>query len=237
MKVVMMVAFCMTFNIAFSNDLPETPEVIGNVKNLLAQVESSAPERCRGDVYYFIEHFTSWRASPEFARLKETVSANWEEILGNLEAFATSSESLQYILFEAFSFLPQQTSFQCLGKIADLALNDAIRKEMFHWVVVSHAINNKHVLALNHKDPVVTEVLRKACIIDPEHRGYYVWIASGAARKEITSPFYYDMSTNTEPNLFSLKSWGEFIARPLIVLIIAIIGAVSGWRYFRKRGK
>jgi hypothetical protein len=153
-------------------------------------------------IYSFLDG-DDWRESVEFAQLKETVSQNWEKILANIEEVVGSSEVHQYVLFESFYYLPQQDSFRCLDKIADLTLNKTISKQMFNWVIVSYHVSNnysnRHTFSLNYKDPIVTEILRKAQIIAPELE-WYRKMASGKAKREMTGYWYYDHGMGTYPN-------------------------------------
>jgi len=222
---------------AFGDETANKTDLFSHVKILLAQVENRVPERER-NVYYFSEHLNyKWKETPEFSQLKEVVAGNWKAILECADEIIVLSDVHQIILFESFCHLPQGNAFQSLNMIADLALNNVIAQNIFYTTIMGYNVSNRKVLAFNYDNPVVSEMLRKAKVIYPKRSDYFDRMLSGARKREYTSPFYYDTDTNTEPNLFSLKSWGEFIARPLIVLIIAIIGAVSGWRYFRKRGK
>ena len=212
-------------------------ESLRQVKQLLIQVESIRSERDRV-IYSFLDA-DDWRKSGEFAQLKETVAQHTEEILGNIEGIVGASEIHQYILFESFCFLPRQDSLRCLNTFADLALNNIISKQMFRWAIVSYAINNRHVLALNYKDPLVAEILRKAKIINPELE-WYRKMASGAAKRALEHPLYYDTETGEEPNITSVRSWVVFLGRMLIrvaIVAVAVIGAILAWRSFRRKKK
>ena len=208
-------------------------------KRLLLLVESHLPEEHR-DIYSFVENQRGWKKSTEFAELEKFVSGNWKAILADIEDIVDPSEIHQFILFSSFQSVPQKASFQCLDKVADLCLTGTISPQMFSWVMVSHAINNRGVLARNYKDPVVAEVLRKASMIDPEHRDYYKRMASGKAKRELEHPLHYDTDTGEEPNITSVKSWAVFLGRMfarVAAVGVAVLGAIMAWRYFWRKKK
>ena len=240
MKRIMAITLLMILHVAFGDERRNQGEEIRQIKDMLVQIENSVPERSR-DIYYFSDHVNrDWKNKLEFSQLTELVAEKWEDVLRDTDGIASLSEIHQLILFESFCFLPQKDAFLCLNKTADLALGNIISQTVFRSVIVGHDVNNKDVLVRNYKDPVVAEVLRKASKIDPEQRDYYKWMASGAAKRELEHPLYYDTDTNTSPNIASVKSWAVFLGRILIrvvVVAVAVIGAVAAWRCFRKRKK
>ena len=221
----------------------EAELIRSQIKQLLAQTVSLMPPEdvlCATDCMEY-GNYIRWIKSPEFAKLEEVVDGNWEAVLGNLEEVAPS-EIQRFILFVSLQSLTQKDFSRCLNTIADLCLDNAVSTEEFLWTVFHYEGNTrpKHRLALNYKDPVVAEVLRKAKVIDPEHRDYYKWMASGVAKRELEHPLYYDSDTGEEPNITSVKSWAVFLGRMLARVAavgVAVLGVIMAWRYFWRKKK
>ena len=197
------------------------------IKQLLEQMESLETERFRGqgDLHTTMDHFGHRSRPPEYPNFVEAVSTDWEAVWENFEEIAPT-DIQQFILFSAIYSLPQKTSFLYMDKLADLALDKAINKEIFRSILSFYDDSTKGALACNHKNPIVASIFRKAKVLNPEELEYYKWVTSGSAYREVTSPFYYDHDTNDEPNLFSLKSWFIFLAQPIALVIYAVIAAI-----------
>jgi len=206
--------------------------LIREVKQQLAQIESIKPESRHATTAPGT--FERWKKFPEFEQLEKTVSQNWKGIIENLEEIAGSSETRQYILFLSFLSLPQQETLQCLNKVADLCLDNTVSKDTFYGITLYYeeAMSPLHRLALNYKDPVVAEVLRKAKHINPEMSAYYDRMISGDAKKTITSFWYEPPNQPTPYRIIVVVFW-----LPILVGISAVIGAILAWRYFRRRKK
>jgi len=240
MKTAVKIIVIMTLCNAFGDETANKTDLFHHVKILLAQVENRVPERDR-NVYYFSEHLNyKWKETPEFSQLKEAVAGSWKAILKYADDISVLSDVHQIILFESFCCLPQENAFQSLDMIADLALDNVIAPNVFYTTIMGYNINNRKVLALNHDNPVVSGMLRKSKVIYPKRSDYFNEMLSGARKREYTSPLYYDMETNTYPNLYSAKSWIIFIIWVFSffwVIVISVTVIVARKRMKLKRSR
>jgi uncharacterized protein YijF (DUF1287 family) len=194
-----MITMITALQMTFGGLMAGEADLILKAKDLLAQIENQAPKEFQ-PVGYFEENFRGdWGNVSEFAQLKELVSANWKDVLGNIEGIAGTSEIHQYILFRSFCFLPQKESFQCLNKVADLCLENVISKEMFKWARDVYEIYTAptYRLSFYYEDPVVIEILRKAKIIQPEMAEHYDRMLSGEESKDLI--VWFEESGETKP--------------------------------------
>jgi hypothetical protein len=237
-----MIMISMLLHVAFNCVTAEETGLVHQVQLALRQAEYAVPEQHRS-LGYFTENYRAqggWHFTPEFAQLQELVSENWREVLDNIVEITGDSKVHQLMLCASFFSLPEEDFFFCLNRIADLCLADALPKLVFGWTRGAYELHTKpiHRFALHYDDPTVIEILRKAKIMRPKERAYYNKILSGGMKRWLTSPFYYDNETGTEPNLYSAESWAMFLGYwiiRMVVFVAIIIGAVVAWRYFRKQ--
>jgi uncharacterized protein YijF (DUF1287 family) len=186
--------------------MADAGNLIHEVKQQLAQVESvKSNARWAFDNPMAYGYWT--KDFQEFAQLQKTVSENVQEVLGNIEGIAGSSENYQYILFLSFFSLPEKDALRCLDKIADLGLSKAISSEMFRWSMSGYSIVSKpeYTLTLKYKDPTVAGILRKAKVIYPEYREIYDSMLSGEALRELV----IDIEDTGEPKP---ANWDDLLA-------------------------
>jgi len=218
----------MTLHIISTSAMADKANGIHEIRRLLEQVVTITPHIQEGA----FGGVSGVPKSPEFEQLKASVIKHRKEVLDNLEALIAPSKGHQ-ILFIALCYLPQQDSFQGLNKMADLCLDNTVSQEVFSKVILHYEerMKPRHRLALNYKNPVVVEVLRKAKLIHPEMSAYYEKKASGEASKEITSFWYEDPDLPTPFRIIFVVFW-----LPILVGVsILIAGIVMAWRYFRKK--
>jgi len=204
------------------------------VKQLVEQVVNLMPPEWLLCVSDCMEHgnYTRWIGSPEFMRLEKEAAGNWEAVMENVAEIAPSGFH-QFILFVSLQSLPQKDYFLCLDKLAYLCMDNTVDKEVFIWVISHYEGNTKprHRLSLNHKDPVVAGILRKAKVINPEMSDYYDRQLSGEIKKEITS-FWYEDPNDPE----STHALGMRILKALAAgIAVTSCGIITAWWYIRKR--
>lgn len=172
-------------NMASVNVTADDARQVRETEQMLEQVISLRPKYQH--VLHFAENYRGWKRSPEFKRLEEFISKNWEAVLRNVEE-TVSTETQLFILFTAFQSLPQEDYFICLNRLADLCLSGVMRKEVFEWIRVSYEIQTKNAISLNYQNPIVIEIIQKAKIIfadDPYRVLLYDGILSGESKKNI----------------------------------------------------
>jgi len=205
-NIIITIIIVMALQVISTNGMADETNAICEARDFVEQIMDAYPWARSSEARYFVDGGFHWRALPEFAQLEQVVSGNPEEILGNILEIAPS-EIHQIILSSSFFSLSQKDVFQCLDKIADLCLDNAIGKDVFWGTMILYTVHTpkgKKALAVNYQGPVVSGMLRMARTFDPE-REYYAWFASGEAQRELTSLWYYDDVTNTHPNLNRAK--------------------------------
>ena len=201
-----MITMIVLLHIASGDAKANELELVGQVQQALRQVEQTIPKQIR-KLGAFTEEFSypsdwessqnpaslqalfveNWSRSIEFTQLQKMVSENWKEILDVVVEIAGDSEVHQIILYASFFYLPQEDFFECLNKIADLCLDNAMPTWAFNWAFDSYELHTSpsHRITYNYDNPVVIKILQKAKIIRPGTSEMYDRMLSGETKKDM----------------------------------------------------
>jgi hypothetical protein len=225
----------MTSHIAFISAIADKTEPFDRLRHLMAQMINNREEGyLHHSANFAIQTYAGWIKHKEYSELNNIVLENWKDILDNIEVIAPT-EIHKIILFPSFISLPLQDSLQCLNKIADLTVSNAISRDTFGWVLHRYEYETGYALIHNYKNPIVIEIFQKAKTLDPPSFFYEKYpnvddILSGKAQKEIAG-FRHEAPDKSMP----CKIWLVMSALSILIGISAILGAVMAWRYLRKR--
>jgi len=227
----MIITLAIALQIAHGNVSANETGVVHQVRHLLAQVESSRPSFRHAGVV--LDNYRAVMETPEYTRLTELVSENWEEILKNTGEIAGSSETHQVILFISFSSLPQEDIYQCLNTIADLCLSGVISERMFYWILNFYWADTPtgKALALNYDNPVVVDFLQKAKVIQPKMSDVYDSYLSGAKKKkviaEMAGKLTWEDFLEICEDLWNTHPDYVFFRTVVVIIISVFIGAMA----------